>query len=239
MLYIREIYYRIIIFFFCLMCNIIISYTFRKVLLDIIIMPFLLTNKKFTAYFIYTHPIELTKTILLIVLIFAFICSIPYFFWLAKDFFRTCLNIKEIEKITKVFYICSTGALILNLNFFTFLFPLMWNFLDSFNKGASLNITVLLELKIEEYASFIIDYLIVINTACLFLFIIFLSFLFIGVSTIIQYKNIYVLINILLATMLSSPEILVQLLILLILTLFIELLIFVCLLKTKINKEVN
>lgn len=239
MLYIKEIYYRVVFFVFCLLNSFIISYTFRNTLLDFIVLPFIMSNKHFISYFIYTHPIELTKVIFVVVFTFTLCFSLPYLFWSIKDFFRTTINKGHLKKTNSIIFYYSIFTIFFNFSCFLFLFPFMWNFLESFNKNSSLNVSVLLELRIEEYINFIVDYFILINIIICFLYVILITLVYINTSLIIKNKKIYFLLKLVLATALSSPEIIVQLLILFLLVGLFEAGLFLLFFKLKFNKAIN
>jgi sec-independent protein translocase protein TatC len=104
------------------------------------------------------------------------------------------------------------------------LFPKIWLFFENFNfsnNNAGL-LSFSPELKIEEYLNFLIDFTFVVNSF-LILFLILLSILLkFGVSNLLKWKKLFILLNIVFATLLSPPDVYSQLTILIFLTLILE-----------------
>ena len=240
MLYIKEIYFRISFFFFSFLILIFILYSFQDLLLFLITLPFIIFKNEIYSvkYFIYTHPVELTSVFLQIIFLFSLFYLIPYIFWSFFDFIKTCLYKKEVKNLkffTIIFYIY---FFLINLVSFIFFLPTLWIFFISFN-----NITcfsqVFFELKISDYFNFIYNYLLIINLCLLFLLFVFIFITNINFLYLIKYKKFILFINILLANILSTPEIISQLSIFLSFSAFTEIFFFILLLKYKFNTVIN
>ena len=240
MLYIKEIYFKIFFFFFSFLILIFILYLFQDLLLFLITLPFIfLKNEIYSVkYFIYTHPVELTHVFIQIIFLFSFLYLIPYILWSLFDFFKTCLYKKEVKLFKKFSINFFIYFFFVNLVTFIFFLPKLWIFFISFNNITSFS-QISFELKISDYFNFIYNYLLIINLCLLILLAIFIFIININFLYLIKYKKFILFINILLATILSTPEIISQLSIFFSFSVFTEILFFILLLKHKFNTVIN
>jgi sec-independent protein translocase protein TatC len=238
MFYLNEVFLRLKYIFLSFIFTLICLATYKDLLIPLISFSLLNTSEKFGT-FIYTNPTELLKVQLYAVLVFSIFLLIPFLSWNFLEFFKSSLFKSEYKKITKIlisfllFFYCSN--FIVNFT----LFPKIWCFFENFNFSDNSFgfLSFSSELKIEEYLSFFIDFTSIVNSFLfLFLTLLFLILKF-GVSNLLKWKKLFILLNIVFATLLSPPDVYSQLTILIFLTLILEINIIIFLLITKINKN--
>ena len=159
----------------------------------------------------------------------------PNIFWQFRDFVKTSSYKLEYKKIN-FFYIFFFWAFILfNIIFPLFLIPKIWLFFEKINIliTSTQAFQIFYELKINEYFSFLFLILIYLNV-CLLVIIFFFSFLVqLKIQYIITFKKIFYLINSLIATFLSPPDILSQIFLFFCLSLLFEILLLYLILQLK------
>lgn len=217
MFYIKEIIFRLNYLIFSFFITTILCWCNRDLLLFILTFNILRSNagSNITGidYFIYTHPSELFTTYFSVILYFTFIFLLPQLLWHCLDFLKSSLNNSEHSNV--LFWVSRSlfSLYISNVLCFVFTFPSCWILFESFNQNSQPNITLafFLELKIQDYVLFLRDFLYNTNI-CLILFIILHLILnFYGLKKILYWKNSFLLINLLFATLLSPPDIYSQL----------------------------
>ena len=195
-------------------------------------------NSDVFGKFIFTHPAELLKVQLFASLFFSVFYSLPYISWTFLEFFKSSFYKNEYKSIKKIVLSVLMFFFIANITINLVLFPNIWTFFENFNTtkttGGALNF--FFELRIEEYTRFLSDFTYLTN----YLFIIFVLIAFIiinfGVSSLLNWKRLFILLNIVFATLLSPPDVYSQLIILAFLSLILELCIIISLYFIKIYK---
>ena len=160
----------------------------------------------------------------------------PYILWQIIDFFKQSLYIQEYTFLKRLFAFFFLVVFILNLFYLFFIFPQIWLVFNSFNNNTFIDL--LFELKINEYFLFIFNFLFFFNLFLMFLsFFLFLIYL-LGIKLIIKWKKLFILCNVVFATLLSPPDVYSQILFLFILTIFFEIFLFgfILYLKYKTSK---
>lgn len=239
MFYLKELYIRIIFSGIVTLSLFLIFYIYIKELIFLIVFPFIIQNKNLIKHFIYTHPIELLSSIIQIIFLLLFIFCIPYITWTTRDFLKSSLTKKEEKALysilTKVCYL----IILVNIIGFTFVFPIIWLFFESFNFKTNLNLKIYLELKIEDYIHFVIDYLYLTNTAIIILLIIYNFIVYNNINFLLKNKKYITLMNIIIATFISPPDIVFQLILFMVLQILLEFIHFFILFKIKFNTVTN
>ena len=195
-------------------------------------------NSDVFGKFIFTHPAELLKVQIFASLFFSVFYSLPYISWTFLEFFKSSFYKNEYKSIKKIVLSVLMFFFIANITINLVLFPNIWTFFENFNTtkttGGALNF--FFELRIEEYTRFLSDFTYLTN----FFFIIFVLIAFIiinfGVSSLLNWKRLFILLNIVFATLLSPPDVYSQLIILAFLSLILELCIIISLYFIKIYK---
>ena len=189
--------------------------------------------------FIFTHPAELLKVQLFVSLFFSFLYVLPYVVWNFLEFFKSSLYSNEYKKIKKYFSNILIFFFISNIVVNIILFPNIWTFFENFNAPGNTNNTLnfFFELRIEEYFRFLSDFTYLTNFLLLLFFFLFFLILNFGISSLLNWKRLFILLNIVFATLLSPPDVYSQLIILAFLSLILELSIFISLYFIKIYKN--
>jgi len=228
MFYLTELFFRFKYSFLSLSLSIFIAYFYKNILFILLTFPLLdcfynLNN------FIYTHPTELLTIHFLLILLISLTFQIPYILWHFLDFTKTSLLKNEYFKMLKVLIICTFFLIIFNFLFFYIIFPKFWLFFYSFSFSfhESQTLNFFLELRVQEYFNFVINFIYSVNLFILIFFAIFFLILMFGFEKLLYWKKLFLFCNIVFATLLSPPDVYSQLLILFILTFFLEAIIFV------------
>jgi len=174
--------------------------------------------------FICTHPVELFKIHFFLIFYFSILAMLPYTFWHFLDFFCSSFYKKEYDifwySVILFFVIYS----IVNFFAFYFLLPNIWFFFQKFD--TFLNVSQIFEFsfqpRLEEYFSFLLDFIYLINLFIIFYILICLFIFLLCIKLFLSWRKFFIVINIFFATLLSPPDVLSQLFILFILTLFNE-----------------
>lgn len=219
MFYIKDFVFRFQYFIFSFLTTLFLCCYYKKIVILILNIS-LLNSVEGISNFIYTHPTELLTTYFIIVFIFTLFISIPYLFWSFLDFNKCSLRIKEYSQLKIILTAVYFYFFVFNF-FLFFFFSKYLGFFVNFNSfDASDTLNFYFELSISNFFSFFVNFLFYIN---FYLFI--LGFLLsivriLGVKVFLYWKKFFVFVNILLATLLSPPDIYSQLVILVILSFF-------------------
>lgn len=242
MFYLKEFFLRFKYVCLSFLLTLICFFTYKEFLL--LLMSFSLlenyteSNPEVFGKFIFTHPAELLKVQLFVSFIFSFFYSLPYISWTFLEFSKSSFYKNEYKNIKKIVLSVLIFFFIANITINFALFPNIWTFFENFNTigatGGTLNF--FFELRIEEYIRFLSDFTYLTN----FFLIIFVLIVFIiinfGVSSLLNWKRLFILLNIVFATLLSPPDVYSQLIILAFLSLILELCIIISLYFIKIYK---
>jgi sec-independent protein translocase protein TatC len=228
MFYLTELFFRFKYSFLSLSVSIFIAYLYKNILFILLTFP-LLDYFYSLNNFIYTHPTELLTIHFLLILLISSIFQIPYLLWHFLDFTKTSLLKNEYLKMLKVLIICTFLLFFFNFLFFFIIFPKFWLFFYSFSFSfhESQTLNFFLELRVQEYFNFVINFIYSVNLFILIFFAIFFLISMFGFEKLLYWKKLFLFCNIVFATLLSPPDVYSQLLILFILTFFLEAIIFV------------
>jgi Sec-independent protein secretion pathway component TatC len=236
MFYIKEGYFRLLYIIFLVVFLFFIHYHYKQTLLLVFLIPNQFFNQKLIEHFIYTHPTELLMTLLNLNIFFTTILITPYIVWTILDFLKPGLFVKEYKKVIKFTTLFCIVMLILNIILFCMVFPFIFKFFKSFNSFELQNLIVKFELKIIEFIDFVYSIFYIINIGLLFVFTILLIVNTCGVVFYIKYKNFFMLFNIVIATLLSTPDIGSQLFLFVILNFLLETFQIFIFFTTKISR---
>lgn len=216
MFYLNELFLRLKFFSFSFFLVILVSYCYKNSLLLIFSFSLLKSvsaDVTFLNNLIYTHPIELVKIQMYSAFLLSFFLILPYFFWTFLDFFRSSLTksfyLKLIVFIRQFFFFCYT----FNFLAFVYFLPLIWNFFQQFNitNDSLTPLNFFFELRVQEYFNFVLDFIYFVNIFIfIFLFLFGVTFFF-GLSTVLYWKKLFLLVNLFAATFLSPPDVSSQL----------------------------
>ena len=242
MFYINELVFRCFYIVSSFVITLIIGY-FNKSVLVFSFTQSILTLDSETLlkvdHFIYTHPLELLTVQISLIFYFSIFLSIPYFLWQLIDFLKSGLTEREYKKICKIKSIFLIILYSSNLVCFIYLFPNIWFFFETFNSTLTLQVSnFFLELRIYEYFCFIKDFIYLVNLSFSFLIILFFLFLYYGFKSLIHWKKLFILLNMMFATLLSPPDVYSQLIIFCFLTFILEGLILFFIVMYKLYKYI-
>lgn len=206
--YLLEIKYRIL---FCLVAwNFVIinCYYFKEILLYVFIKPSLKFYHNYTPWFLTTNVTEIFSTYIELCLFLANQLIIPFIGYQFFSYFSNGLYTFEYDYFKKILI-----KLIFCWIFFVFLlnkviFPVVWFFFFKFQ-----NFTFHFEIKLNEYVSFYKSVYFVCNPIFQFItaFFIFLDLFKTNLLLIKKWKKICYYIFVILATFITPPEVLYQL----------------------------
>jgi sec-independent protein translocase protein TatC len=237
MFYFKELYFRFIFIIYAIICIYTYCYIFKNNIINIIIAPFILLNVPFNNTFIQTDPSELFFVILNIILIITCFFIIPYILWTILDFFKTAFYINEYKIIKRYIVFFSLIVYSFNVLALFLLFPLVWNFFSSFNDISFEYINFNKLIKVNTYMYFLCNFFKITNMFFVFLIIIYILVFIKGIRFLLKFKKFFMVINILVATFLSPPDVFIQIFIFLFLQVILEIFHFFFLYELKTNKE--
>ncbi len=190
-------------------------------------------------HFIYTNPFELLNIYIDLYIYLSFYFIFPFIFWHIIDFLKTGFFIYEFQFLT--YYLISFCISFYFFNTFClfYLLPKFWIIFEVFNNSSLffLFVNIFYELKIADYFQFLFNFLMIFNMSFFFFFSIYNLFIFLGVKKLIYYKIFLIVINILLATFLSPPELISQIFYIFILSCILEIYFFISLLQKKYSNS--
>jgi Sec-independent protein secretion pathway component TatC len=242
MFYVKEIIHRIQYFFLSLFLSILISYLNRDTLMFLLTQSVFLSNQYSFSninHFIYTHPVELFTVQILLILYFSLLVVLPFLLWQILDFLKSSLILIEYQLSVNVLLFFLFLILTFNLVSFFYLLPNIWCFFNSFNTSLDLSKTFdfVLELRIQEYFLFIINFIYIINISLLVLIFAILLFMYYGLKNLVYWKKLFIFLNMMFATLLSPPDVSSQLLIFFFLTFCFEIIIGFYIFLVKLYKQ--
>lgn len=232
MFYLREFYLRSKFSFFSTTLVIFICYKYKSTLFILSILSILrYENAKIYLdidHFIYTHPAELFKTYITMILFSAVILIVPAFIWQSLDFLKPGLHCNEYVNLRDILCLFTFICFICQHFFLVVIFPQIWYVFETFNNStvSMPSLKLLFELKVQDYLSFLFDFVFYSNVTLVLLFCLYCFINRLGLETLVQWKKLFIFINIVFATVLSPPDVYSQVLLLGLFTLLFESIIF-------------
>jgi Sec-independent protein secretion pathway component TatC len=237
MFYLVEVFLRFKYLIFSFSLLIAICFIYNKYLMFLFIYPIITYQKslQLTYYFIYTNPTELFVTYSYLILFLSTSFLLPNIFWQFRDFLKTSSYQLEYKKFNFFYIIFFWVFILFNIIFPLFLIPKIWLLFEKINIliTSTQAFQIFYELKINEYFSFLFIILVYLNIS-LVIIIFFFSFLVqLKIQYIITLKKIFYLINSLIATFLSPPDLLSQFFLFSFLSFFFEIILLCLILQLK------
>lgn len=202
----------------------------------ILLIPSKLWGYTLIQHLIYTHPAELLIALINLNIFFVLILITPYLIWLIIDFLRPALILNEYKKLLKFYNTSNIIILMFNMFLFSNIFPSIFKFFQSYNSFELNGINIKFELKIIEFLDFNYNIFCLINILLLLLFFFFIVINLKGILFYNTNKKFFIFFNIVIATIISTPDISSQLSIFFFLVTFLEMFQFTTLYKIKLNK---
>lgn len=244
MFYLNELFLRLKFFSLSFLLVILLSYAYKNSLLLVFSFSLLTSaSADLTGLsdLIYTHPIELVKIHMLSALLLSCFLILPYFFWMLLDFFRSSLTKANYFRFLDFLRQFSFYLFTFNFLSFVYFLPLLWSFFQNFNiTGEVLTpLTFFFELRVQEYFNFVVNFIYCVNIfSFIFVFLFILTFLF-GLSTVLYWKKLFFLLNLVAATFLSPPDVSSQLISFGLLTFSFELYFFLKLVDLHLKLKIK
>nr|NP_038181.1 SecY-independent transporter protein [Synura synuroidea]AAF36947.1 SecY-independent transporter protein [Synura synuroidea] len=238
MFYFKELFYRLGFLFLTFILLFFILYNNKETLVLGLcyLLFYIISAQQHSCYFIYTHPTELLSVILSLIFFFCFFFLLPYINWSIIDFFKSGLFKKEYTKL-KIYSISFLFIYaVLNLWNFYVILPIVWSFFKNFIPQNINIINFYFELKIKEYFSFLLDFIFIVNFFFIVLFFFYFLFLVKNFYFLLKNKNFLYFIIILLATIFSPPDVIIQIILFIFLIFFFEINILILIFYKKFNK---
>ena len=241
MFYFRELYFRLQYILFSLTLTLFICYLYKDYLLLLYIYPLLFktldsSNNLFEIdSFIYTHPTEIFSMYIYMIFFNSFFFLVPLIIWNIFDFLKQSFYYYEYHYLKKKIFFLYFLYFLYNYISLFYLFPKVWFLFEHLNKPIFLN--MFFELKVNDYIYFLFDYIYLFNISFFLLFIFFLLLKSIGIKSLIYWKKLLIVFNLVFATLLSPPDINSQIILLLVLTFFFEGIFLFFVFKTKNKKN--
>lgn len=243
MFYFKELFIRFQYFLFSFLITLLIVYYYKRILFILLTLSLIDSSSYLDSFnqhsnFIYTSPTELLTIHLLSILSISFIVQTPYFFWHLLDFMKSSLIQYEFRKLVKVLISLFLTFVFFNFLTFNFVFPKLWAFFQKFNilVNQSENLNFSLELTVQDYFIFVLDFLYFVNLFVIIFYLLLLLILVFGLENFIYWKKLFIFINIVFATLLSPPDVYSQIVILIFLSVFLEFILFVFIFLSKLDK---
>lgn len=244
MFYLNELFLRLKFFSLSFLLVILFSYAYKNSLLLIFSFSLLTSaSADLTGLsdLIYTHPIELVKIHMLSALLLSCFLILPYFFWMILDFFRSSLTKANYFRFR--YFLRQFSFYVFTFNFLSFVcfLPLLWSFFQNFNITSEVltPLTFFFELRVQEYFNFVVNFIYFVNIfSFIFVFLFVLIFLF-GLSTVLYWKKLFFLLNLVAATFLSPPDVSSQLISFGLLTFSFELFFFLKLVDLHLKLKIK
>ena len=214
--YIIEIKNRVFLIFFSYFFTVIICYLYKETLLFLSIKPSLSLLNQSNFYFISTNLTEIFTTYIQLACFVSAQFSIFYILYHMTIFLAPALYDLEYNNLKSILLVILwswlVGVIILNF----LILPRTWEFFMSFQgtiNNQSINLHF--EAKIIEYLNFYINIYFICVLSCQFFFVlyIFLEFVSDKILFIKKFRKILYLVFLLIATIMTPPDVLSQILI--------------------------
>jgi len=210
MFYLSEIYYRLVYFLISIIFNIFLLYIYKNDIIFITIIPALLKNN-LLDYFIFTEPREILFFYLYSCFSFLLFIILPLIGVNLYDYMKPTVYKKEWNQL--IYVKNKLLFIFFFVNFFSFFLglPLFWDFFSSFQTYSNL-FTFFLELSALNYFYYFNSVFIITNLLQLLLTILLFYFYKKGLVLTI-FKKLYIyLIFLIFSTVVTPPDLILQVL---------------------------
>ncbi len=234
--YFFEIRNRILLTCFSWIVTLIISYLNKEVLLFISIKPTLFLFKNSSFYFIATNLTDIFSTYIDLIYLITISLTSIFFYYQILTFFLPALYVVEIKTI-KFYSLLSFILWLFGLQLLNnVILPFTWYFFSSFQNSSINGVNIFLETRINDYLSFyiLLYWVLTFFSQILLLFSFVLNILEDRLEFIKNTRKFFYLIFLLIATFLTPPDIISQILVGVGFSLVYELLIIITILKSRI-----
>jgi len=211
--YFFEIRNRIILISFAWLITVMFAYFNKETLLFLSIKPNLGSFKETPFYFIATNITDIFSVYLSLTYLVGFQLTFIYFLFHVQDFFVPALYRIERKNLTLSFKLSFILWLLSLLLLNKIILPFCWNFFTSFQNQSIPSVNIFFEIRITEYLSlYVITYYITVLIGQCFLFLfLLLSVLNNKLLFVRNTRKIFYLIFFILATLITPPDVISQL----------------------------
>lgn len=224
MFYISEIYYRLSYFILAIIISLVLLYIYKNDVIFITVIPIFLKNN-LLDYFIFTEPREVLFFYLYSCLNFLLFIIIPYIIIIFFDYIKTATYNNEWFVLINVRYKLILSFFCINILTFFIGLPIFWNFFSSFQNGSKL-FSFFLELSALNYFYYFNSIFILTNLLQGLLIVGFFFFIRKSTLTIIVNKSYISFLFLLFSTLVTPPDLFLQVLLFCSLYICLELNIF-------------
>lgn len=242
MKYVKELQNRFFLIILCWISIFLITYLYKEILLFELLKPTIGKPTIMFNNFIFTNVTELFSVYIELAVFISKQITTFYVFYHTFSFLSPGLYVYEYNLLKFFFKIIGTFWLIATIFYYCYLAPMIWDFFLSFQDNLSKQqITIKFEAKISEYLDFFIEMYNVCNLQFqIFVFIILLFNYYSDNKHLIkQFKKILYFCFLLIATIITPPDIFNQLLIYFGLILFFEIIIVIQILYSNFSLEAS
>jgi len=231
--YFFEIRNRVVLIIFSWVVTAIFAYLNKEVLLFLSIKPNIESFKETTFYFIATNITDIFSVYLSLTYLISFQLTIVYCFYNFYKFIELALYKKELQNLVFFFKLSFVLWLFSLLILNNVVLPFCWKFFSSFQNSPVQSVNIFLEIRVTEYLTlYILTYYITIFvTQCFTLVFFFLGVLKKKLLFIRTTRKIFYLVFFILATLITPPDIISQLILGSIFILMYELVIVIIIAK--------
>lgn len=231
-----EIKYRIIVITISNIFTFIISYYNKEIILFLCLKPSI-SRFDSTFYFMATNVMDIFNIYLKLSLGISFFVTMFIILYNFLQFLAPGLYKYELIYLSKLCQQVLYTILLSNTFFYCYVFPIFWNFFYSYlPKISKLKITIQFEPKLTEFFNFFVDIFLLVNLASL-LIILLINYVQIKHNQVIKlkkYKKYYILNFFIIATVLTPPDIINQIILALILISCLEIVSILILLQNNL-----
>lgn len=235
MFYFKEITHRVY-FVLCLLISIaFIINSYRYLLILIIFLPLISNN--LVINIVYPDPFLIMGVYFELTAAFIMVAFSPFVIVEIIDFLKPGLSVKKINSYKYNFYVCLFFILQINALFINYVMPEIWYYIEDYVISNRLiqHLNIFLEIKLEYYYNVIKTFLFICNLILGYAIILLYFLKDIGIDTLLKFRKVILLVHLLIATVVTPPDVTSQIYIFLSLNVIFEayLLLSIFLLKSK------
>ena len=221
-------------------CTFLVGYTFKEVLLSIVVGLCSITSMLESSYFIFTDVAEVFNVYVCLIFFVTKQVLVFHLFYHLFSFIAPGLTYLEYRYL-KIIFITSSSLFILSvILFIKFLFPFSWNFFLSFTDLISFkSLTLHFEAKLMDYILFFLNlYFSCILYFQFFLFpIFFFAYFGRNLSGYTSFRKLLYYVCVIFSTLVTPPDVTSQIILSIALIVGCEILVYVSLFKSVVNKN--
>jgi sec-independent protein translocase protein TatC len=223
MFYVKDLIFRIFYILYIFLFLIIFLFLKKEIVLFFINVN--LTKTNFITI-IYSSPTDLLLIYLYLIGFLTLLIVSPYVFWTVLDFYKSSLTKKNYLVTKYLLFFSFLVFLTIVLIFFIFFLPLIWEFFEKTNTWIEKTsyLTFFQQLHFDKYFLFIQNFIFIFNYFYLFILILFLISFKFKTNLLLIYRKIFLILNLVVATLVSPPDIFSQICLFFIFTFIFEIL---------------